>query len=88
MPLICLKSLLETSRDHGDPDLVAHVLVERGPPDQIHIDMRLILDNSDRFTQFGDLEIIAPGEVDQDARRSLDAHAAQERVRDCSLDCF
>src|ERR1700756_15071 len=63
---------LEAGGDHGDPHLVAHVVVDDGPEDDVGVRMGHRMDDLGGFVDLEQPEVRAPGDVEHHAARPLD----------------
>jgi len=60
-------ALLETGRNHGDAEFVAHALVDLGTEDDIHIRVCAFADHGSRFVDFKQAQVRAASDVEQNA---------------------
>jgi len=79
--------LIETSRDHGHANGIAHLLIDDCAEDQINIRMRGLFDNRGRLVHFVQRHVWTAGHVEQDAARAIDRHI-QQLAGDRLLRCF
>ncbi len=68
---------LETGRDDGNADLIAHVLVDYGAEDQIHVSMRGFLDDGRRLIDLEQAHVRPACHIEQNAARSINGHVQQ-----------
>ena len=70
---------LEAGGDHGDPDLVAHRLVDDRAEDDVGVVVGLGLDQLRRLVDLEQAEVLGAGDVEQHPGRALDRLLDQRR---------
>ena len=72
-------AVIETGRDDGDPDLIAHRVVDDRPEDDVRVGVGRALDDLSGLVDLEQAEVVAAGDVEQDAHGALDRLLEQRR---------
>ena len=72
-------AVIEAGGDHGHPDLVAQRVVDHGAEDDVGVGVGGALDDLGRLVDLEQAEVVAAGDVEQDAGRALDRLLEQRR---------
>src|ERR1039458_1796602 len=78
------RTVVEAGADHGDAHLVAHRLVDHGAEDDVRVRVGRVLDDLRSVVDLEQAEVLAAGDVQQDAGGPLDG-LFQERRGDRGL---
>src|SRR5450755_1842586 len=71
--------VVEASRDHRHPYLVAERIVDHGPEDHVRVRVGRALDDLGRLVDLEQAEVVAARDIEQDPGRALDRLLEQRR---------
>src|SRR5690554_2012101 len=76
---LALAALLKPGGNHRDLNLIAHIFADDVAEDNMGIFVGDILDKACRLVDFLERDIVAAGDIDQDAGRALDRNIFEQR---------